>query len=308
MHQTPPLPLDASLPALLAIARRGLGPVLAEAGVGEPTNPVVVLKYHPEKRCTFLAKTNGRVLVVKLFRESPSLLARLFERLAEEGLATGHAPTVAPMAAFAPHLCLIANEWLDGRPLGELIGGGSARRAGEIAGEWLLRSPGSRISLGEPYGPEALLKDAGRWTRALTNFDAGIGESAAKTVQALRSGVPRSVRYGLVHGSFYPSHVLDLGGGPGVIDWDNFTQASIGLDAGMFCAWVSDLALAGWCLPHQAEEAQTAFLGLISGLVPEDDLRWHRSIALIKLAKYVAKYRREGWLGHATALLAAATF
>ena len=305
--QTVPLPADASIPALRAIAERGLGQVLAEAGVGEPTTEVFVLKYHPEQRCTFVAKTKGRVLVVKVFRENPSLLARLFQRFVEAGLATGHAPTVPPMAAFDPNLCLIATEWLDGRPLGELIAGGSGRRAGEIAAEWLLTSRASNITLGDRYGPETHLRDADRWTRVLASRDAALGEAAAAALQGLRKRVPRGVPYGLAHGSFYPSHVLDLGSGPGVIDWDDFTRASMALDAGMFCTWVSALAMTGRCPPRQAAETEAAFLGLISEAVDADDLQWHRAIALIKRAKLVAKYQREGWLEHATALLALAT-
>src|SRR5207253_4052592 len=81
--QTVPLPADASIPALRAIAERGLGQVLAEAGVGKPTTDVFMLKYHPEQRCSFVATTKGRVLVVKVFRENPSLLARLFQRFVE---------------------------------------------------------------------------------------------------------------------------------------------------------------------------------------------------------------------------------
>ena len=47
----------------------------------------------------------------------------------------------------------------------------------------------------------------------------------------------------LVHGSFYARHILDTGDGPGVIDWQRFGQGPLEVDAGMFLATISRIAL-----------------------------------------------------------------
>src|SRR5207247_167593 len=103
-------------------------------------------------------------------------------------------------------------------------------------------------------------------------------------------------------------HVLDLGDGPGVIDWQRFGQGPLELDAGMFLATIWRLGLLDETLAGQALRAEEAFLRGIAGLVDSRALAWHRAAALVRLANNMIKpIRRQGdWLGRAHALLAEA--
>ena len=109
----------------------------------------------------------------------------------------------------------------------------------------------------------------------------------------------------LVHGTLYDRHVLDLGDGPGLIDWDCFGQGPIELDAGMFLATIWRIGLRYDALAGQAARAEQAFLAGTVGLLDERALAWYRAAALLRLASKAqeAKRQRPGWWARADALL-----
>ena len=75
--------------------------------------------------------------------------------------------------------------------------------------------------------------------------------------------------------------MLDLGDGPGVIDWQRFGQGPIEIDAGMFLATLSRLGLRHDGHASEAGRAEEAFLAETRGLVDERALAWYRGAALV---------------------------
>ena len=95
----------------------------------------------------------------------------------------------------------------------------------------------------------------------------------------------------LVHGSFYARHILDTGDGAGVIDWQRFGQGPLEVDAGMFLATISRIALRHEDVTAEAESAEKAFLALTRGLVDENALAWYRAAGLLRLSARRTKRR-----------------
>ncbi len=82
--------------------------------------------------------------------------------------------------------------------------------------------------------------------------------------------------------------MLDLGGGPGVIDWDSFKQGPLELDAGTLLGWLSRHTSGHPALAAAVAEAEAALLEGISGLTDEGALLWYRAAALVKFAVRLA--------------------
>src|SRR5207247_691384 len=87
------------------------------------------------------------------------------------------------------------------------------------------------------------------WERDLR----GLAESLARTQP--KEGISR-----LVHGTLYARHIIDLGDGPGVIDWQRFGQGPVELDAGTFLGTVSRIGLLDKTRETEAMHAREAFL------------------------------------------------
>jgi hypothetical protein len=107
---------------------------------------------------------------------------------------------------------------------------------------------------------------------------------------------------GLVHGTLYARHVIDLGDGPGVIDWQRFGQGPIEFDAGTFLATVWRTGQTDELLAPEAARTEEAFLAGTAGLMNAWAVAWYRAAMLLRLAE---KYGRRGGaeLAHAHALL-----
>src|SRR5206468_11608074 len=105
---------------------------------------------------------------------------------------------------------------------------------------------------------------------------------------------PRERHRGLVHGTFYSRHLLDLGDGPGVIDWQRFGQGPAELDAGMFLATLWRLGLRHEHLAAEASRAEEAFLAGSAELLDQRALAWHRAAALLRLAEKLSS-RHDDW-------------
>jgi len=99
--------------------------------------------------------------------------------------------------------------------------------------------------------------------------------------------------------------VLELGDGPGVIDWQRYGQGPSELDAGMFLATIWRLGLDHPALVAEAARVEQAFLAGTEGLLDERAVAWHRAAALLRLASkvHVVERRKPHWLTRAQALL-----
>ena len=109
-----------------------------------------------------------------------------------------------------------------------------------------------------------------------------------------------------MHGTLYSRHVLDLGDGPGVIDWQRFGQGPPELDAGVFLATIWRIAQQDKTLAVEAARAERAFLGGTQDLLGARALAWHRAAALLHFAERASKLtpRRPGdWLARSHAML-----
>lgn len=106
----------------------------------------------------------------------------------------------------------------------------------------------------------------------------------------------------LVHGTLYARHLLDLGDGPGVIDWQRFGQGPLELDAGTFLATVWRIGLKDERLASEARLAEQAFVARTAGLLNACAVAWYRAAVLLRLACKCVR-RRGDWLAHGHALL-----
>src|SRR5207237_602385 len=99
------------------------------------------------------------------------------------------------------------------------------------------------------------------WIGTLGTADLSVGAAARALAEALARTEPRDDgAVGLVHGTLYARHILDVGEGPGVIDWHRFGQGPAELDAGMFLATLSRLRLLHPAHTGEALRAEQAFL------------------------------------------------
>src|SRR5439155_954403 len=149
----------------------------------------------------------------------------------------------------------------------------------------------------------ALLKHHPGSRCTLASAAGELGGRAGAVWDRLAADIPPPGYSDLRHGSFYLSHVFDLGDGPGVIDWDSFRQGPVEVDAGMMSAMAARWAVRR---PNHAGAAQRAiavFLDEVDDLVDPARLRWYRAAALLKFASYLARRRPDGWAVSAATLI-----
>lgn len=300
------LPRDAGIPALAAVASRGVAGVLADLGVSGPAgDDVAVVKYHAGERCTFFAPSANGGVAVKAYATDPAPIVGVLRGLEQRGLASGAAPTAAPLVAWDPALRLVVTQWFDAPSAVELIAAGAGSRAGELGAAWLRRTAVLREETSSGFGTEAALRRARSRARIIARADARLGAAAHAVVGALTERRPADRPMTLAHGSLYAAHVFDLGAGPGVIDCDLARIAPPEVDAGMFEATVTRLSLD----PALAGEAATAlarFRADTEDLVDRRALNWHRAAALLSLARRIAGRQEGDWRSDTAGLIGAA--
>src|SRR5256886_17337493 len=120
----------------------------------------------------------------------------------------------------------------------ELVKVGKGSRAGQLAADWMRCAAALPLSLGPKLGSARVLYRAGEWVALLVAADPGLGKTANALARVLANTQPREEAPRLLHGTFYARHVLELGDGPGVIDWQRYGQGPSELDAGMFLATI----------------------------------------------------------------------
>src|SRR5262245_14928246 len=300
------LPEDAGLPGLIVIRDHGLPAAIPELGIPPDAEVELRLLAHkPGRRATLLAIAQGHQYIVKTSSSDQTDEVDLHRTLAEAGLAGDTGDRVPPLVRFDPRLGILVTGCLEGSEAAHLLRQGKAARAGELAARWLRRIVALPLSLGKPVGAESFLKRAYKWVAALGTADAGLGRAAAAAAGKLMRRPPRASKAHLVHGTFHDRNVLDLGDSVGVIDWEGFRQGPVEIDAGTFLASISRVGLDRDRV-HEAEAAERAFLGGISGLVDHHSVAWYRGTALLALADRVLSGKKGDWLTRAQGLVSLA--
>jgi aminoglycoside phosphotransferase (APT) family kinase protein len=266
-----------------------------------------VLKYQ-RGRCSLRVTAADRSLHVKAYSAQRAVTIDLFEILEKCGLTDGRPPTVPPIVACDRELGLLVTRWLDGPNGVDLLVQHRGERAGAIAAAWLLAAAGVSIELGPLYGPDRALADVERWAKKVDRVDPDLGAPFSKLYQQLTATAPVGGQAALCHGDFSAEHVLDLGSGPGVIDWDSFRRGPLEFDAAKFVATMDHIALDRPDLAEETSAAQTALAAGASSLLDFDVLRWYKAVALAWLAKKLVREqpRPPRWQERATALIAIA--
>lgn len=311
MKATRDLPRDPALPGLEAIHTAGLAGAMPALGLGGAPVELVLTGYSPGSRATLEVRAGDRHLALKAYAEDPAEEAALYEALAAQGLGGESGARVPPLVAWERDLRLLVIGWLEGPPANRLIKGGQAERAGELAARWLQRVASVKIDIGRPRGAADTLQQAGEWVASLEAADPALGTAGAAVAALLARAQPAEGTPRLVHGTFYDRHILDLGDGPGVIDWQRFGQGPLEVDAGVFLATLSRNMLLKERPSGAAARAEEAFLEGIAGLVDERALAWHWGAALLHLGARTSKASRrqlrDDWLARAQTLLSEAT-
>ena len=276
------LPDDPALLVLGKIRTRGLAQV-----VSEPELELAVLLMHnyvPGSRATLEARVADRRFVIKIYADDPSAEAEVYLRLAALGLAGDSGPRVPRLLSWDRDQKILVLSWLEGPSASQLVRDGKGRRAGELAVAWLHAASGVDARFGPPRGCGHLLYQVGVSVGALTAADPLLGATAKRTAKVLTRTQPREGTPHLVHSTLYARHILDMGDGPGVIDWQQFGQGSFEVDAGMFLATISLAALRHQEVADEATRAMKAFLEGTRGLVDPNSLEWYRAASLLHLA------------------------
>ena len=307
MKATLTLPDDPALPALAAIRTAGLAKLCPSLGLDDRPVELLLCGYSPGQRATLEAQAGDRRVAVKVYADDPALEGALYRALADAGLGGDSGARVPALLAWERDLRVLVIGWLEGPTAHQLVKDWRGARAGELAARWLQRVASLPIKLGPRLGAVQMLEKADDWVVTVTAADAALGTAAAALAGRLALTQPKEQAPHLVHGTLYARHVLDLGDGPGVIDWQRFGQGPVELDAGMFLATVARLGLYHEKLAGEVALAEEAFLAGTRGLFDERAVAWHRAAALLHLAarraRHPERHRSGGWLELVHALL-----
>src|SRR5437879_1974180 len=240
VNATTEFPDDRALPALEAIRAADLAGAIRAAGLGDGPLEFSLRGYSPGSRATLEARAAGRRVAVKAYEEDPASEAALYEALAAAGLGGESNVRVPPLLAWEHDLRVLVIGWLDGPTAHDLVKQGQGRHAGELAAQWARRTASLPVKLGLPFGAAGMMHETRAWIGTLGTADLSVGAAARALAEALARTEPRDDgAVGLVHGTLYARHILDVGECPGVIDWHRFGQGPAELDAGMFLATLS---------------------------------------------------------------------
>jgi hypothetical protein len=300
----PALPDDPAIPALEAIARDGVEPTLRRAGLHPPYQALAVLRHHPGRRCVLALRAAGHPIVAKAYRRNAAAQALLLTELGRHGLASGRGPTAPPLVAYHAELRLLACARLDGPSGRDLIARGA--RVGELGADWLRRQWGLPLRLGGRYGALDFLERVERGAAVVAMASPRLEARVSPLLAQVERRRPPDGEPVLAHGSFSVNHVIDLGHGAGVIDWDGHCEGARELDAGAFLATLALAATYAAALEVPADDAARAFRAGIAGAVDPAVLAWYEAGALIRQARHLCVGRPPDWEARAERVLAGA--
>jgi hypothetical protein len=300
------LPNDPALPALLAIRALGLAAAIPALALEGFSAEFALRGYTSGSRATLEVRTEERRFAVKAYAEDPAPEAELYTTLADAGL-TGDAPVRVPsLLAWNRELRVLAIGWLEGPTAKELIERGQGKRAGELVARWVQRAVSLPVKFGRPLGAAQIMHKARDWAATIVGADPALGQHATALAELLALTQPKENAPRLLHGTLYSRHVLDLGDGAGLIDWDRFGQGPLELDAGIFLASTWQLGVRRESLASEVAQVEAAFLAGTAGLLDQRALAWHRAAMLLRLANKIKHRPSDSSLARAAALLAEA--
>ncbi len=283
------LPDDPALPGLMAIRELGLARALPALHLPDEPIELINRAYTAGERITLEARVGQRRIAVKAYADDPASEALLYQTLADAGLSVASECRAPPLLLWQRELRVLAIGWLEGPNAEQLILSGQGARAGELAAMWLRRMAKIEVRLGPSYLPERAASIKG----ARLISDAILGKTATTLAERLDRTQPNASNRHLVHGTFYSHHVIDLGDGAGVIDWQRYSQGPLELDAGIFLATVWRTRMWPEHPEREVARAEQSFLAGTAGLFDEHALAWHRSAMLLRLARKVARRKNE---------------
>lgn len=294
------LPDDPALPGLMAIKQLGLAGALPALDLPDAPIELINRAYTAGERITLEARSGGRRFAVKAYADDPTGEAALYQSLGAAGLSGKSECRAPPLLLWEKGLRVLVIGWLEGPNAEQLILSGQGARAGELGAMWLRHMAQISVGLGPHYAPEPVV--SAKESRLIS--DAILGETASALAEKLDRTRPTTANPRLVHGTFYSHHVIDLGDGAGVIDWQRYCQGPLELDAGIFLATAWRTRMWPERPELQVAHAEQSFLAGTQGLFDAHALAWHRSAMLLRLARKVARRKNEeDWSARAHALL-----
>ena len=166
--------------------------------------------------------------------------------------------------------------------------------AGLVAGMLALTKPRRRrrrIQGGLGGLVDALRDRARGWVAGMRASDPAMRLAAGALPPAPARTRAKESAPCLVHGTLYARHIIDLGDGPGAIDWQQFGQGPVEFDAGTFLATIWRIGKKDQRLAAEAKHTEEAFLAGTAGLLDAWAVAWYRAAMLLRLAD---KYARRG--------------
>lgn len=290
------LPDDAALPALAILQAQGLAAIPALGLDGRPAE-FILRGYTPGDRGAIevrMSEPGGTRFAIKVYGSDAAPEAELYMALAASGLASGEGVRVPRLLAWDASLKLVVLEWLEGRPLNDVVKEGPPERAGELGARWLRCAASLPVRLGPPHGPARVLSESGRFIDMLEEGDAALGSAGRAVIESLSRHPPPESPTRLVHGTLYTRHLIDTqgnGGGPGVIDWQRSGQGPLELDAGTFLATLSRTGLLRNRRVSDVDRAEKAFRTETASLLNEGAVSWYQAAALLRLAGRMLRRR-----------------
>jgi hypothetical protein len=278
------LPDDPALPGLTAIRSQGPARVIPSLRIDDGPVEVRLCGYTRGQRATLEVRAGSRRVAVKAYATNPVAEAALYKALGTAELAARSGICVPPLLFQDRKLRLMVLGWLEGPTVLQLNRRGQGERAGYVAARWFRRAATLNVRLGPRRGAAHALRKAHEGILDLRVADSGLGSLAKELLKKLARTRPRDGPPRLVHGTLYDRHLLDLGDRTGVIDWQRFGQGPLEMDAGIFLATISRMALRHEPLAEAVSRADKAFREGTAGLLDESSLAWHQAAALFRLA------------------------
>ena len=280
------LPDDPAIPAIAALRANGPSAILPTLDLGDARVELTLRGHDRGYGAIFEAVAGDRHFALKAYAGDPSPEVALYQALAAAGLAGDSGPRVPRLLAWEPALHLFAISWLEGVGVNQLIKGGQGPRAGIVTAAWLHRIAESPVKMGPTVGPAESLQRVGSNIEKLGRAYPDVGAAAGRAKERLQSKQPETRRTVQVHGNLYARHILDLGDGPGVIDWEAFGQGPIEYDAGTYLASLSRMVTRDDALEEETARAKETFLSRTRDILEPRALAWYRAASLLRLASH----------------------
>lgn len=300
-------PEDACLPGLRWLDSPERRQRLRRCLVGDSVSPGALtrLRYKPERR--WVGRLAGG--------DAPPMLLKVYSRAEfDNGLRGSLLLSGEPALRLPRQLGMqatkgvIALEWMDGRPLNEVILAGEsadeeARKAGEALAQ-VHRRPAPPLPVRIPsLAAESLISVA----RALGFVQPDLAERAESLARDLAARLAaRPQGRCLLHGDFHPGQVHLAGGVPVLIDFDNAALGNPEDDLASFLAHLESDEVAGLLPPLRRSAVGLALLaGYARGapLPPEPGVRLQVAVGLFHLAPRFFRERDPAWPERTRALL-----